>query len=224
MTSHLVHDLNNLLTVMSASLDLIAIGATPTQVQAEQALLRRALDSATELAKEMVTATGTGLIQRESVDVNLLVAETVPMLRRALRRNTAFEVKLGATSGTIFAKPLDLERILLNLTLNASKAMTDGGVLTVTTESLPAPSGAATPGSAIAGSGLRITVKDTGRGLPVNVRRLLKNPLTIKKTEGIGLASVSLLVMRMNGQLRWECPPRGGTTFHIDLPVMDRAD
>ena len=40
----------------------------------------------------------------------------------------------------------------------------------------------------------------------------------------MGLASVSLLVMRMNGKLRFDSEPGGGTTFSIDLPVLDGAE
>ena len=209
---------------MNASLDWITAGATPAQVQTEYGVLRRTLDSASALAREMTESSSARVVERQSVDVNLLIAEIAHMLRRVLRPEAGLEIRLGAANATVFARPLDLERILLNLTLNASKAMTQGGALAIRTESLRAGANPSPPDTPPFVHYVRLTVSDTGCGLSRDVKPLIANPLKCKKADGMGLASVSLLVMRMNGKLRFDSEPGGGTTFSIDLPVLDGAE
>ena len=89
------HGLTNLLTVMNASLDWITAGATPAQVQTEYGVLRRALDSASALAREMTESSSARVVERQSVDVNLLIAEIAHMLRRYSARKPVWRSGSG---------------------------------------------------------------------------------------------------------------------------------
>ena len=83
---------------MNASLDWITAGATPAQAQTEYGVLRRALDSASALAREMTESSSARVVERQSVDVNLLIAEIAHMLRRVLRPEAGLEIRLWAAN------------------------------------------------------------------------------------------------------------------------------
>ena len=102
--------------------------------------------------------------------------------------------------------------------------MTQGGALAIRTESLTAGANPSPPDTPPFVDNVRLTVSDTGCGLSREVKQRIASPLNCKKAGGMGLASVSLLVMRMNGKLRFDSEPGGGTTFSIDLPVLDCAE
>jgi len=99
-----------------------------------------------------------------------------------------------------------LRRVLTNLVLNATQAMENGGKLTV----------AAYPST----NKVVITVKDSGVGIPEEVKKNLFMPLftTKSKGQGLGLAVVKRLVEALNGTVKFESEKDNGTQFIIELP------
>ena len=127
---HLVHDLRNLLTVIAGCADAVRGRALPDdQTGTDMEVLSRAVNSAFELADELL-ARPVGGGQRFA-DLNRFVAERVVMLRRILGPAVTLKLSLSAPASRVVAKPIELERILLNLVLNAVEAMPNGGVLTI---------------------------------------------------------------------------------------------
>ncbi|HYA77638.1 MAG TPA: ATP-binding protein, partial [Verrucomicrobiae bacterium] len=99
-----------------------------------------------------------------------------------------------------------LRRVLTNLVLNATQAMEKGGKLIV----------AACPSA----NKVVITVKDSGVGIPEEVKKNLFMPLftTKSKGQGLGLAVVKRLVEALNGTVKFESEKDNGTQFIIELP------
>ena len=67
----------------------------------------------------------------------------------------------------------------------------------------------------------RIAVSDTGPGIPPEVRARLFTPFVTTKSRGtgLGLSTVKRLVEAHGGEIRVDCPPEGGTTVVISLPL-----
>jgi signal transduction histidine kinase len=105
-----------------------------------------------------------------------------------------------------------LERVLRNLMLNAVEAMPDGGRVTVSADSFPSEAGR--PG------GTRITVADTGPGIPPDrVATLFEDFATSKrKGIGLGLAICKKIVDEHHGTLSVESELGRGTTFTLHFP------
>jgi PAS domain S-box-containing protein len=129
-------------------------------------------------------------------------------------RNIKVEVKVEDKAETIMADPDYLKRIAANLTLNAVQAMPDGGKLTihayvdkVTNDVL-------------------ITVKDTGVGIPEDVKPKLFTPMitTKSKGQGFGLAVVKRMIEGLGGTVTFESTEGKGTTFIVRLPPPQRAE
>ncbi len=107
----------------------------------------------------------------------------------------------------IRSDPTLIRRALTNLVNNAIQAMPDGGNLQLTATK--------TDNQAV------ITVSDTGKGIPEEIKPKLFTPLTTTKAkgQGLGLAVVKRLVEALNGKIAFESQEGKGTTFIISLPV-----
>jgi two-component system, cell cycle sensor histidine kinase and response regulator CckA len=112
-----------------------------------------------------------------------------------------------------------LERILLNLVLNASEAMPHGGIVTVRTKIVESP--APQSDTNAPQQSVRLTVSDTGRGLPREWEQQLFKRLAFDQAggRGLGLASVNLIVLRLGGRFHVDTHEGTGTHVYIDLPL-----
>jgi signal transduction histidine kinase len=115
---------------------------------------------------------------------------------------------LNLKNGTkINVDPLYLKRILVNLISNALQAMPNGGQLTLSTD--------------LTDKYACLSVKDTGIGIPENVKPQIFQPLftTKAKGQGLGLAVVKRLTEALKGTVTFESTPGNGTTFFVQLPL-----
>ncbi len=101
------------------------------------------------------------------------------------------------------------QRMLSNLVINALQAMPEGGDLTI----------GASPEAGV----VRLTIHDTGEGVPYGMRETLFSPLTTGKAKGtgLGLAVVKRIVEAHNGTITFTSEEENGTTFTVTLPRMD---
>jgi signal transduction histidine kinase len=104
-----------------------------------------------------------------------------------------------------------MKRILSNLVLNALQAMPDGGQLAIKAYQKDAE--------------LFIAVKDTGVGIPEEIKPKLFTPMmtTKSKGQGLGLAVVKRLIEAQGGTITFESEVGKGTTFIVRLPPPKRA-
>jgi two-component system, NtrC family, sensor histidine kinase HydH len=104
------------------------------------------------------------------------------------------------------------EQIFVNLILNAFQAMQDqGGVLQLSI----------VPETSHGQPGVGVSVKDTGPGVPTELREQIFNPFFTSKKEGVGLglSIVAKIVDDHRGSIRLEPSPEGGARFHVFLPA-----
>lgn len=108
-----------------------------------------------------------------------------------------------------------LKQLLLNLLSNAIKYNKEGGTVTISY-------------SEIGGKLLRISVSDTGSGIPVGRRKSLFIPFERLGREsgpiegtGIGLSIAKRLIEMLNGNIGYETEEGQGSTFWVDIPLSD---
>ena len=102
----------------------------------------------------------------------------------------------------------DLTRAtLLNLVLNAAQALAGHGKITVSTSSAP-------------GAMVQVQVRDTGPGIPLEIRDQIFEPFFTTKARGggLGLPIAQRTAELHGGSLSVNCPPEGGTVFTLTLP------
>jgi signal transduction histidine kinase len=212
---YLAHDLRNILMVMAICVDRLE-AESPTPLAAA---LSRNLESALALVEEMVAPVSSALPKSELVDLNRFVQERAPTFRWLAAPDVEIEVNLAPGVCRIALSPLELERIMLNLVLNALNAMPRGGVLGVSTALVDVPS-ALRPGSGLKRTLVRLTVTDTGGGPRPRWPPQVWQPGKDQPSEmWFGLASVEALAQRGGGRIYRSVDEGVGSALHVEWPL-----
>ena len=162
--------------------------------------------------------------------IRLFVAIPLPETQRERLRQLCHDVRLevrprSALPSTV-GDAAQFEQVLLNLVVNARDATQEGGVITVETsaERMDEPflvEGSDTP--LPAGEYVRLTVRDTGSGIPLEARRRIFEPFFSTKEgrggSGFGLSTVQRIAQTHGGGIRVETEVGKGTAFHVYLPA-----
>jgi two-component system, cell cycle sensor histidine kinase and response regulator CckA len=228
LTGGIAHDFNNILTVICGNGE-IALERLEEDHPARVALdeIREAAQRATMLTRQLLSFSRRQVTQPTVLDVNTLISETETMLRRLIGEDVRLVTRLAPDLGHIKADPGNLVQVLMNLAVNARDAMPKGGHLYIRTAEIDLRRSADRPRASNSDRFIRISVTDTGCGMPAEVRARIFEPFfTTKETgrgTGLGLAVVHGIVMENGGHIEVESVPNAGTSFHIDLPVCDEG-
>lgn len=151
------------------------------------------------------------VLSQSETDVLQLVQRTTDLIRPNAERQGVRVIlrRCERTIPFIHADPARLEQVMLNLAMNALKAMRDGGELSFSVSGHE--------------KGVMIEVVDTGHGIPDTVLPRIFDPYFTTKNEGsgMGLAICDKIVRQHGGQIHCETDP-SGTIFRISLPVDAR--
>ena len=157
-----------------------------------------------------------------AVDVDRLLDEVDELVRVIVGPRIEVRRGLAGSGSRIHARRVDLERILLNLVLNAAAAMPEGGVLTIeTSASAPHPTEEWTDPAAPFGD-FHLTITDTGGGMSERALQGVNNPFVRARPDGtgLGLACVSLILTRLDGAIEIGSRQNAGTVIDIVLPLL----
>jgi CheY-like chemotaxis protein len=153
-----------------------------------------------------------------------LIKETHKLLRGTLPSTIRMELDIRTKRDTVAADPSQIQQVLMNLATNAAHAMREtGGELTIALahtafeQGSPMPDGEMSPGTYV-----KLTVRDTGKGMTDETRRRIFEPFfTTKPTgqgTGMGLAVVYGIVKSHEGVITVQSEPGKGSEFTIFLP------
>jgi CheY-like chemotaxis protein len=160
-------------------------------------------------------------LQPETRELNELIRQSEPLLRRALSERVALTLRLCDDRAVARIDPAQFEATLLNLIVNAVDASTEGGEIELETQlcTLAADDVAGLG----AGEYLRMSVADRGQGMsPDVVARIFEPFFTTKppgKGTGLGLSQVYGFVKQSGGEIEVESAEGAGTRFRIYLPI-----
>jgi signal transduction histidine kinase len=210
------HEMRQPLTAIRANAEagLLLLGRIPADL--DEALdTFRSIVADSDRAAEVINHIRL-LLRKESgaattVDLNDICREALHLLQpdAALRR-TNLELSLAPTSPTVLGDPVQLQQVVLNLTLNALDAASTMDRQRQVTVSTSVAQGVA-----------EIAIRDNGPGIPAEVQQRLFQPFFTTKTQGLGmgLAIVRSIVERHHGRVRAENVSAGGAAFKVTLPV-----
>ena len=140
----------------------------------------------------------------EETDLKLIIDELLK--KNGLPENVKVSVKVESAARKVVADSTYINRIMYNLVNNAVQAMPRGGKLTIHAYK--------------EANDVVITVKDTGVGIPEDVKDKLFTPMftTKSKGQGFGLAVIKRMTEALGGKVTFESQEGKGTTFIIRLP------
>ena len=206
MTAGIAHDLNNYLSVISVSLEMIR------RRQDDPGLwdrARQALDAATALNRNLLAYARGGEPTAELVDLGGLVRGTMAIASGVAPPDVTVALDLDPGVPPVTAVASELEQVVLNLVLNAYEAMPNGGVVRVSVRT--------------AGEKVTLEVADTGAGVADTVRFATGTvtPSSKRRGVGLGLGIVRAVAERHRAELLIAPRAGGGTTVSITLSAAE---
>jgi PAS domain S-box-containing protein len=230
LTGGVAHDFNNILTVITGTIGILAEGVAD---RPELAAIARMIDEAAErggqLTKHLLAFARKQPLRPREIDVNNLVLETVKLLRPTLGQQIQIAPLLAEDAWAALVDPNQLTTALLNLALNARDAMPNGGSLAIETKNVYLDQAYAYMHVEVtAGSYVMIAVSDTGSGIaPEDIERVFDPFFTTKevgKGTGLGLSMVYGLVKQSNGHIKIYSEQGHGTNVKLYLPRASGLD
>lgn len=218
------HDFNNLLTVIKGHSELLIDRMKPADAfYGGTQQIAKTADRAASLTRQLLAFSRMQVLQPRILDLNSLVADMSKLLRRLVREDIEFGFRLGDSLGRVKADPGQVEQVLLNLTVNASDAMPEGGKLTIETQNIKVDDVYACARPPLRpGKYVKLVVTDTGQGMDATTKSRIFEPFfTTKeagKGTGLGLATVYGVVRQSGGFIWVESSPGNGARFEIYLP------
>jgi signal transduction histidine kinase len=226
------HDLNNVLTVVSGYVDLLAlrVGGNP-ELQADVAEIRRAADRAADLTWQLLAYGQRQLLRPERLLLPSVLDELEPQLRRLLGPGVTYR-RDAAPAGTapVLADAEQLGRVVLGLVRSAAEAIAGsgaGGTVRLSTAPVElAPARAKALGVAAGRYGFLEVADDGPLVDPAAIPRALEPFFSCRKgpQPGLALAAAHGLVVQMGGQIEMESTPSTGTTIRLYLPEAAATD
>ncbi|MCM3878965.1 MAG: PAS domain S-box protein [Vicinamibacterales bacterium] len=219
------HDFNNVLTAILGSADLLSMQLDPKDPRWEEAdAIRRAADRGAALTRRLLSFGRPRPATVTVVDLIAAVASIEPMLRRLIVDKMTITVTSPEGSILVRADESQLNQILLNLVINARDAMPDGGTAGIETGVVNLEESRARKLGVVPGPYARLTVRDTGEGIPADVIAHLFEPFfTTKPPEqgtGLGLSIVYSIVTSLGGAIDVQSDVGKGAVFTIFLPLV----
>lgn len=218
----IVHDFNNLVSVVATSAELAQLELPADhRAQHEISVIRTATGRAAALSRQLLALSQRQPLEWITFDLDDVIVCLLPLLRRIVPERVEVHARRGPGERYVHGNRTQIEQILLNLTANAGAAMPDGGQLILHTEhASPAD---APPECLTHGSWVRLVVHDTGAGMDAHIRARIFDPFFTTRAAGVGtglgLATVHAIVTRHGGHISCTSEPGRGTTFVIDLPA-----
>ena len=188
-------------------------------------MIETSASRAGDLIAKLLMFSRTGTSSTTIVDLHSILKDSVAILTNTLDKRILLEINLNALHCHARGNASELQTIFLNLGINASHAMPDGGKLTFST------SNAALDDAYCRASGFNlkpgefilVRVQDSGTGIPQELVDKIFNPFFTTKDQGtgLGLSTVYGLIKQIDGAVSVYSEPGKGTSFVIYLPLQD---
>ena len=222
----IVHDFNNILTVMSGCSTLMKSQINATDPLAEYVdQMISATEKAMELTQSLLMFSRLQPAVLQPLALNEAVSHTNGILKRLLNRKIILATELSPEPLMIMGVKTQIDQILLNLVSNAQDAMPQGGTITLKTEILEMDEAfILSHGFGKKGRYASISVRDTGKGIDPSILPNIFDPFFTTKTSGkgtgLGLSTVYGIVKQFNGYILADSMPDTGTCFTVYFPIL----
>lgn len=217
LTGGIAHDFNNLLHVIGTNLDLLARLDCPPPAGRIVEGARRTVKRGARLTEQLLSFARNQSLVPQATDIHASINDMQELLLTSVGSRVRIDLALAHPWPVVLLDPNQLEMAVLNLALNARDAMKEGGTIVISTQEADCErEGQVVPG-------VRVTVADSGAGIPPSIIERVFEPFFTTKAmgsgTGLGLAQVYGLVKQSGGQVGIESAPGQGTQVHLTFPL-----
>ncbi len=224
----IAHDFNNILGAIVGYSEMIRDDFPPGSPgihNIDQVL--KASTRAKDLVKQILAFSRQIEGQKNSIQPAVIVKEAITLLRSSLPTTIAIKQDIDAEAGMVLADPTQIHQIVMNLATNAFHAMeAKGGILTISLQKkILSQEDLATEPDLQPGAFVQMLIKDTGEGIPPEIRERIFDPFfttkEVGKGTGLGLSMVYSIVKGCYGVIACDSRVGEGTEFRILLPALE---
>jgi len=212
LSAGMAHEIRNPLGSIRGTAEILQEGFPPEDKRYEFArILIQEVDRLNRVVQDFLTFARPEPPRLEEFDPETVLGEVLQLVQQPARKQ-GVELELQIDRAPkLCGHREQLKQVFLNLVLNALQAMPEGGRLTIT---------AGCDGSAIV-----LRFRDTGPGIPFEVRERIFNPFFTTRREGtgLGLAITQRIVSSHGGRIEIEESTERGTVFKVTLPFSEEC-
>lgn len=227
----IAHDFNNMLQAIIGYSELLSedIGSGNPGHKEVETVINTARGGA-DLVKKLLVFGQQALAFPVEFDLNRQISDLGILLSRTLPNEVDVVFDLSGSPAIIYADPNQIDQSIMNIAINASEAMPDGGTIRIRTtevflnEDFCRPSTALEPGKHV-----MLTISDTGKGMDQKTLSRIYEPFFSTKQRGsargtgLGLSVVKGIIDKQGGDITCESQPGKGTTFSIYFKAVDQS-
>ncbi|HXH82796.1 MAG TPA: ATP-binding protein, partial [Candidatus Tectomicrobia bacterium] len=214
LAAGIAHELNNPIGIISSRTELMLLDAEarplPDDLREDLRVLHRHAQRVARIAQGLLSFARQAPHERRPIDLNQVVDETLVLMEKSIARDgVRLTCRLAPELPSVQGDASALQQVLMNLLTNARDALGGEGEVAIVTDATTDP------------RGVRLTVRDTGPGIPPDVLPRIFDPFFTTKPEGTGLGlAVSYGIVRDHqGTVDVQSAPGRGTTFTLTFPA-----
>lgn len=227
----IAHDFNNILTAILGYAEIAREECQPgSPIAKDVEEVITAGKRARDLVKQILAFSRQATIERIPLQPSLIVREAIKLLRSSFPTTIRIIEDIDGNAGQIFADPTQVHQVLMNLCTNAYHAMEEsGGVMTISLQKRSSTT-AELQGcpEALPGEYVHLSVRDTGPGIPPDIRERIFDPYFTTKEQGkgtgLGLAIVRGIVISCGGFVTCRSTLGEGSEFCACFPAHGQND
>ena len=227
LSAGIAHDFNNILTGIIGLTELSFLKVDDPEIRENLKKVIETAERGSDLTKQILLIGRKLPPQMKPLNINIFINDSYKMLRRLVEENIELRTILKDDLPFIQADPSQLMQVLMNLVVNARDAIEGSGTITIGTDEVMIDENycrdhpEARPGHYVV-----LSVRDTGTGIPEELRDRVFDPFFTTKEKGkgtgLGLAVTYAIVKTHNGWIGLYSEPGKGTEFRVYLPGLER--
>jgi PAS domain S-box-containing protein len=222
----IAHDFNNILAAIIGFSELLEEDLPEGDSRRRHA--SRVLEAGKRgcaLVKHMLTFSRQSEHEKKPLRLSSIIKESVKLLRASIPSTISIDVNVMSESALIMADPVQVQQVLMNLCTNASYAMREkGGALDIELRDFSVGPSDGNVHGIEPGLYMKLMVRDTGTGIPSQIKDKIFDPFFTTKVvgegTGLGLSVVMGIVKQSGGYITLESEPGEGSTFSVYFPKV----
>ncbi|NJD77627.1 MAG: response regulator [Candidatus Methanoperedens sp.] len=220
----IAHDINNMLTPIMLSLQMLKEKFGDEQSQKLLTILEQNSQRGAALIRQVLSFARGIEGERKPLEITHIISEIEKIITNTFPRNIEIQIDINKDLYNISGDATQLHQVIMNLCINARDAMPDGGTLHISAGNVSIDEDyVRMHNEAKAGSYIAISVSDTGAGIPSKILDRIFDPFfTTKefgKGTGLGLPTALAIVKSHGGFINVDSKVGKGTTFGVYLPA-----